>query len=427
MRNGPDKNPFKGVGDLVARGAPAKRTLHFLSYAIDMVIVAIVAYLVFLAGYSITTSSSAYQSNYARYEDEITYYQDMVVEAHAGEYLDRENDQLMDEEDIAIKMALQQVLLSYSHDNPESPEFAVDPLPALQAQYIGTYYADGFVSATFGNDYVSRFFIEYAPEHNPNNELVAYAGKTPERYVIDYYKDHVSSYSDLKFIYPAGESLPYLRPSVGYDLYRFLVRDEGYDRTTYDSFVGFYTAMLDDCQNRLFKADTYQKGHYQDYLTYRQAVIFAINSTLVISIALAYYLAVFLPQMIFKDGRSFGKIFMRLGVINIDKSEVEPWKYIVRSILGAISCFYLAFLIALFPPFNGASMILYLPYFSLGSLDITLLNLSIFMFAFAAINGIVMLLNHDKRSITDLIFQTMTVDVTLLDEPDYDERDETPA
>jgi len=427
MRNGPDKNPFRGVGDLLARGAPAKRTLHFLSYAIDMVIVAVVSYLVFLAGHAMVTSSSAYQANYAHYEDEITYYQDMVVEAHAGEYLDRDSKQLMEDEDLAVKMAIHQVLLSYAHDNPEAPEFAVDPLAALQNEYIGTYYQDAFVSASFENDYVSRFFIEYAPEHNPNNELVAYAGKTPQRYVIDYYRDHISSSSELKYIYPSGESFPYLRPSVGYDLYRFLVRDEGYDRTTYDSFVSFYTSMLDDCQNRLFKSDTYQKGHYQDYLAYRQGVIVATNTTLVISIALAYYIAVFLPQMIFKDGRSFGKIFMRLGVINIDKSEVEPWKYIVRSILGALSCVYIAFLIALFPPFNGASMILYLPYFSIGSLDITLLHLSIFVFALSSINGIVMLLNHDKRSLTDLLFQTITVDVTLLDEPDYDERDETPA
>lgn len=427
MRNAPDKNPFRGVADLLARGAPAKRTQHFLSYAIDLLIVGVMSYLVFLAGHSIVTNSSGYQSNYANYQSEITYYQDLTVEAHVGEYIDRKNNQVMDDEDLAVKMAITHVLLSHSHDNIEAQEFAVDPLPMLQKQYTGTFYADAFVPASFENDYISRFFIEYAPEHNPNNELAAYAGKTPQRYVIDYYRSKLSSYNDLKYVYPAGEKLPYLSPSVGYNLYRFLVRDEGYDRTTYDNFVSFYTSMLEDCENRLFKSDTYQNGHYQDYLSYRQAIIVATNTTLILSIILAYYIAVFLPQMIFKDGRSFGKIFMRLGVMNIDKSEVEIWKLALRSILGALSCIFIAFLIALLPPFNGASMILYLPYFSIGSLDITLLHLSLIMLALSSINGIVMLLTHEKRSLTDLIFQTITVDVTLLDEPDYDERDETPA
>ena len=129
--------------------------------------------------------------------------------------------------------------------------------------------------------------------------------------------------------------------------------------------------------------------------------------------------------MIFKDGRSLGKIFLRLGSINIDKSETELWKVILRSVLAAISNFYLAFFLMLLPPFNGSSFIMYLPYITLGSFDITLLNIVLVVFVLSALNGIFMLLTHEKRSLTDLIFQTITVDVTSLDEPDYDEKNET--
>ena len=60
----------------------------------------------------------------------------------------------------------------------------------------------------------------------------------------------------------------------------------------------------------------------------------------------------------------------------------------------------------------------------MGSLSIAMINIIIIIFVLSALNGIFMLLTHEKRSLTDLIFGTITVDVTLLDEPDYDEKDE---
>ena len=81
MRNAPDKNPFKGVSDLLSRAAPAKRNTHFIAYVIDVVLVFIVSYLLFLGGREIVSNSDAYKKNYANYEAEITYYQDMLIEA----------------------------------------------------------------------------------------------------------------------------------------------------------------------------------------------------------------------------------------------------------------------------------------------------------------------------------------------------------
>lgn len=426
MRNAPDKNPFKGVSDLLSRAAPAKRTLHFLAYVIDFLLVAVVAYLVFLGGHAIVSNTDNYKNNYSKYEAEITYYQDMIVDAHIAEYLDRDTGYIADREDMTVKMAISQILLSYSHDNNESPEFTEDPSVKLKAQYTGTFYSDCFAKASFENDYISRFFMEYAPLHNEGNELVDFDGKDPQVYVISYYKTHVAKYGNVKLIYSSDDSaIPFLKTNVANSIYQFLIRADGYDRTAYDSFVNFYTEMLSDCENKVFNTSSYQNGHYQDYLSYRHNVIVSIDTTLIISILLAYYIAVFLPQMIFKDGRSLGRIFLKTASINTDKSETEVWKVILRSVLGAISSLYIAFFLALLPPFNGASLILYLPFISIGALDITLLNIIIIVFMLSAANGVFMLFTHEKRSLTDLIFKTITVDVTLLDEPDYDEKDET--
>lgn len=426
MRSGPDKNPFKGVSDLLSRASPAKRNLHFLSYIIDVVLVAVVSYLIFLGGYSITTNTDGYKKNYENYETEITYYQDMVVEAHIAQYIDRDNHVIVDDEDLSLKMAISQILLSYSYDEPSSPEFTENPLEKLKEKYTGSFYDDCFTKASFDIDYVSQFFIDYVPTHNYNNELIDLKDYSSTSYTVIFYKQHAASSDKLKFVYSTDDSeIPYLRLDVANDLYKYLVRADGYTRDAYDSFVSFYSSMLTDCEDMIFQSPSYQNTHYQDYLRYRKSITQALNTTLILSIFFGYYVAVFLPMMIFRDGRSFGKIFLRLASINVDKSETEIWKVILRSLLAASSNIYLAFFLALLPPFNGASLILYLPYLTIGSFDITLILIVIMVFVLAAINGIVMLLNHDKRSATDLLFKTVTVDVTMLDEPDYDERNDT--
>lgn len=425
MRNGPDRNPFRGVSDLLSRAAPAKRNSHFLAFLIDLVLVFIASYLLFLGGNAIVSNTDSYKNDYAKYEEEITYYQDMVVEAHLGEYLDRDTHLLADNEDLAVKIAITQILQSYLHDNPDAREFEENPMDKLQETFVGSLYTDAFEPANFSNDYISRFFIEYVPAHNEDGKLVNYAGLEPTKFTIAFYKKYDNQYENVKLVYYTEEdAIPYLRPDVANDIYKFLIRAEGFTRTAYDSFVEFYGAMLNTCEQVIFKSEEYQNGRYIDYLAYRQKITQATDTTLLISIIVGYFLAVFLPQIIFKDGRSFGKIFLRLGTINIDKSEVETWKIILRSILDALSFIFVAFFLVLLPPFNGASMILYLPYITIGTLDIALINIVLTIFLLISINGIVMLLTHERRNIFDFIFKTVTVDVTALDEPDYDERNE---
>ena len=427
MRNGPDKNPFKSVSDLLFRAAPARRMQHFLSYLIDLFLVFIFSYLLFLGGHAITTHSKGYKENYTKYEDEITYYQDMIVDAHIAEYVIRDDNLLAEDEDLTIKMAISQILYSYSKDIPESPEFLEDPEVKLKEQYVGSFYQDAFVPISFDNDYISKFFIEYVPAHNENGALIKnYDPATAKTYIVNFYKKYLGNYSNIAFIYTANdEAIPYLKPSVANNIYKFLVRADGYDRSAYDSFVGFYGQLLQSCEDIIFKSSSYQQGHYQDYLRYRKNVTQALNTTLILSIFLAYFPIILLPMLIFKDGRSFGKIFMRLGTINYDKSEVEIWKWLVRSILGGLAGLFLAFFIVLLPPFNGLSFLMYMPYISIGSFDITLLTIVLVSFIIVAINGVLVLLSHEKRSITDFIFKTITVDVTMLDEPDTDEKNET--
>ena len=424
MRNGPDKNPFKSVSDLLFRASPASRTHHFLAYLIDIVLVFIVSYLFFLGGHSITINSKSYKNNYTKYTEEITYYQDMLVEAHVAEYLNRDDNLLADDEDLAIKMAISQVIYSYSQDS--SHEFSEDPMDKLKETYVGAFYQDAFTPISFENDYVSKFFMEYVPAQNEKNKLVIYNDDTPDVYTVKFYQKYAVNYENIQFIYAENkDSIPYLKPSVANNIYRFLIREDTNNRNAYDGFIGFYSEMLHKCEDIIFKSSSYQNGHYQDYLRYRKNITQQIDTTMILSIFLAYFPAILLPMLIFKDGRSLGKIILRIGTINTDKSEVEIWKWLVRSILGGLSGLFIAFFLVLLPPFNGITYLMYLPYISIGSFDLTLLTLSIITFVIVAINGIVVLLSHEKRSISDFIFKTVTVDVTALDEPDSDEKNET--
>ena len=426
MRDGPDKNPFRSVSDLLFRATPASRTHHFLAYIIDLVLVFIASYLLFLGGHSITTNSKSYKNDYANYTEEITYYQDTLVEAHIAEYLNRDDNYLVEDEDLSIKMAISHVLYSYSKDTSHTEFTDTDVEQKLKETYVGTFYQDAFVPISFENDYISRFFIEYVPAHNENENLVRFHEDSTKAYTVKFYEKYAGNYPNISFVKESEDTLPYLKPSVGNSVYEFLIRKETNNRNSYDSFVNFYTEMLQKCEDIVFNSSVYQKGHYQDYLKYRKNITQAIDTTMILSIFLAYFPVILLPMLIFKDGRSFGKIILRVGSINTDKSEVELWKWLLRSILGGLSGLFLAFFLVLLPPFNGLTYLMYLPYISIGKLDITLLATIFISFVIASLNGVVVLLSHEKRSVSDFIFRTVTVDVTALDEPDSDEKNETP-
>ena len=425
MRDGPDKNPFRSVSDLLFRATPASRTHHFLAYIIDLVLVFVTSYLLFLGGHAITTNSKSYKTNYSKYTEEITYYQDTLVEAHVAEYLNRDDNYLAEDEDLSIKMAISQVIYSYSKDTAHTEFTEEDIVSKLKETYVGTFYQDAFVPISFENDYVSRFFIEYVPDHNENENLVRFHDDSPKVYTVKFYEKYSGNYPNISFVKESDDSLPYLKPSIANKVYEFLIRRDTNNRNAYDSFVNFYSEMLQKCEDIVFNSSVYQKGHYQDYLKYRKNITQAIDTTMILSIFLAYFPVILLPMLIFKDGRSFGKIILRTGTINTDKSEVELWKWLLRSVLGGLSGLFLAFFLVLLPPFNGLTYLMYLPYISIGKLDITLLTTIIVSFVITAFNGIVVLLSHEKRSVTDFIFRTVTVDVTALDEPDSDEKNET--
>ena len=425
MRDGPDKNPFRSVSDLLFRATPASRTHHFLAYIIDLVLVFVTSYLLFLGGHAITTNSKSYKTNYSKYTEEITYYQDTLVEAHVAEYLNRDDNYLAEDEDLSIKMAISQVIYSYSKDTAHTEFAEEDIVSKLKETYVGTFYQDAFVPISFENDYVSRFFIEYVPNHNENENLVRFHDDSPKIYTVKFYEKYAGNYPNISFVKESDDSLPYLKPSIANKVYEFLIRRDTNNRNAYDSFVNFYSEMLQKCEDIVFNSSVYQKGHYQDYLKYRKNITQAIDTTMILSIFLAYFPVILLPMLIFKDGRSFGKIILRTGTIKTDKSEVELWKWLLRSVLGGLSGLFLAFFLVLLPPFNGLTYLMYLPYISIGKLDITLLTTIIVSFVITAFNGIVVLLSHEKRSVTDFIFRTVTVDVTALDEPDSDEKNET--
>ena len=283
MRNGPDKNPFRGVSDLLSRAAPAKRSLHFLSYIIDLLLVFIVSYLLFLGGNAIVSNTSEYKKNQSLHEGEITYYQDMLVEAHIAEYLNRDEHTIASDEDLSIKMAISQILLSYSHDDPEFKEFNEDPSIKLKEVYVGSFYESAFVNADFDKDYIAQFIIDYVPNHNTNNELIDFKEKTPKDYFITYYQNHAVYYSNLKYAYPDGE-FPYLKPEVAKEIYKYLVQEGDYSRDRYDDFVNLYSAMLDDSEELVFNAETYQKEHYSVFVSSRRKITQAVDTTMIVSI-----------------------------------------------------------------------------------------------------------------------------------------------
>ena len=167
----------------------------------------------------------------------------------------------------------------------------------------------------------------------------------------------------------------------------------------------------------MIRSEPYYSTHYKDYYNALSVQARITNIALIISIFVAYVIGVFIPKLLFKDERTIGRVLMKLGAINEEREPVSLVSVIVRSILEAIGYTFVAFIIYMFPPFNGSFNAMLTPF--VGELSLTMLLLLIALISI--IINVFMLFTHYGQNLINMIFRDRVVDLRLIDYGDRDE------
>lgn len=410
------KSILKSDIDTYHRASPCRPTRRLITAIIDFFILVAVSLILYIATYNITITLDGYKAAQQKVNDEVEYYREYISETHLVEYSqDKEGAYYrVQTDEVALKILIRSLVFSYNHDknNDFNTEYDV---PTKLAAYTET---------SLQNDNILYFLSEYLPSRNANNEILDLKGKTP----VQYYqwcleKSAGEAFFEEHFTVDPDTGIPFIKPFIANKIVGFVYYDENTttSQTYYNNIWQVYINVLNDLENVMLLNENYQNNHYVPYEAAKVEQAMYIVVSLVINLVISYGIAIVLPQILFKDGRTFARKIFNVGVISRKLGQPKWYQIMGRCIFGFFGMFPSLYVIPILPIFNFQYYSFNVPFFKSGDFY---LNLGIFILVFGiivAVNGLIVPILKKRTSLVDLCTQCYVVDGRHLDEIDYEE------
>ncbi len=398
-------NFFVSNIDILKRSSPAKLSKRFVCFAIDFILVALIAGVVFSGLFQITENTSAYKALEKTVEDEIAYYEQFTKETHIVEYVDGERATT---DVVVLKNLYRAICLSYEiFGNNQQPDFVFDSNHDVMIN--GVHSAE--------NDNIAYFYTRYLPS---NSSVTLESNED----IFEIYKRAFGD--DATFMFSFNKELseiPVLNTQVAYYLFHYLFIDSSdtigqTGATYYRSYYNAYANMLEEAETLIIKSEPYYSTHYADYKNAYCAEARYINITLVLSVFIACFIIQLVPKYLFKDEKTLGYKLFGLGVIRTD-GEANAWYVpLLKTVIDCFGFIPVAFVLYLFPPFNGGYEAMFVPVSTDCNISLAMVILTIIV-----VGGIVnafSLFTYKRQNLFNLIFSDVVVDTHYIDEGECD-------
>lgn len=397
---------FKSNIETLRKASPARPSKRFACWVADMILVALLAELLFMSAYPIVRNTQRYKAIESTLAEEIAYYEQLTEKTHIVEYVD---GQRVSTDVVVLKNLYRAICLSYdTFGNEQQPDFKFGPDHDVRMN--GTHSLD--------SDNVAYFYTRYLKETPDINIEV-------RDDVFEIYKKAFGN--DAAFMFTFNREIcqiPVLNTQVAYYLFHYLFIDESDSigktgATYYEAYYNAYAGMLEDAEMLILQSEPYYSTHYADYKEAFSAQARYTNITLVLSIFVSCFLVLLIPKYLFQDGKTVGYKLFGLGVIGTDGQAISWYVSLIKTVLACFGAIPIAFILYLFPPFNGSFEAMFVPATLQSGISLALVILAI-----TAIGGFAnafCLFTHKRQSLVNLIFGDVVVDVHYIDEGERDE------
>ncbi len=384
-------------------------TRRIYSSLLDALLMVVVSFCLLLASNAIVGNTPAYSSQIDAISSLRVDMYKIQEETKLFEFKTKDNgetdyENLVSQNDIFKKYVLSNVLYSYdlNKDNWDAKYVKENDNPyTVKDEY-------GVESASYSNDYLAYFFVNYAKDNNENDNLFALTSN--ETYMA-HYKTLLKNYSmGAEWNYFEGEdALPSLKMDYAYTLYRYVAFEEGGQAglNTYNYLISQYQGVFEYAEKVLFNSSRYQNV-YQQYKEHYASCSKIISLFSFISYIVTFALCYLLPTFLFKEGQSIGLFVFKAGIINKDGLEVSKGEVLLRDLIS----FFTFFSCMLFSCFfaGGLNSGWMYPLISINGIGISFFNITAVLFIICIINSIIMLVRKDKRSLAELVSSTIVID-----------------
>lgn len=397
-----DRNIFK-------RSLPAKTSKRFVCWVIDLILVALLAEVIFLGAFQITQSTSAYKDAQKTINDEIDYYEELTKETHIVEYVDGER---VTTDVVVIKNLYRAICLSYEvFGNNQQSNFQFDADHDVMINGVHS----------IENDNVAYFYCRYL-KNDPSIKIEA------EEDLFEIYKRAFGENATFMFSFNKDVSeLPVLNTQVAYYLFYYLFINSSdtigqTGATYYETYYNGYSSMLEEAENMILQSEPYYSTHYIEYMEAFSAEARYTNITLVISIFISCLIVFLIPKYLFKNERSISYKLFGLGVVNLN-GEANKWYVpLIKTVVHCFECIPIAFILYLFPPFNGGFEAMFVPVNAQQKLSLAWVIIIVMIIS--GISSAFGLFTGKKQNLLNIIFRDVVVDTHNLEEEESDEKNQ---
>ena len=396
---------FSSNKEILKRSSPAKLSKRFVCWAIDFILVALVAGVIFSGLFQITQNTSAYKAAKQTVDEEISYYEKLTEETHIVEYV---GGARATTDVVVLKNLYRAICLSYEiFGNNQQPDFSFDSSHDVMINGVHS----------LENDNIAYFYTQYL-KNNPSIEVDVNDD------LFEIYKRSFGDDATFMFSFNKDVSeMPVLNTQVAYYLFHYLFIDSSDSigqtgATYYQSYYNAYSNMLEEAEMLVLKSEPYFSTHYSNYKEAYCSEARYTNITLVVSIVISCLIVLLIPKYLFKNEKTIGYKLFGLGVIRTD-GEANGWYVpLIKTAISCVGFIPTAFVLYLFPPFNGGYEAMFIP----ASTDCNI-SLAIVILVVMVLGGIINafgLFTHKRQNLLNLIFNDIVVDVHYLDEGERD-------
>jgi len=340
--------------------------------------------------------------------DEIAYYEQLTEETHIVEYVDGNR---VATDVVVLKNLYRAICLSYEiFGSEQQPDFRFDA--GHDVTINGTHSLE--------NDNIAYFYIRYL-KANPDMNIEA-SDDVFEIYQKAFGNDAAFMFSFNRDVSP----MPVLNTQVAYYLFHYLFINASDSigqtgATYYDAYYNAYATMLEEAEMLILQSEPYYSTHYANYKQAYCAEARYTNIALILSIFVSCIIVLLIPKYLFKDEKTVGYKLFGLGVIGTDGRANQWYVPLIKTILACVGAIPVAFVLYMFPPFNGGFEAMFVPV----AVD-SKISLALIILVITVIGGIVNavgLFTYRRQNLWNLIFGDIVVDSHYIDEGGRDETD----
>ena len=314
-------------------------------------------------------------------------------------------DSIIKQEDTFKKYCLSNITYSYNNNETTRDNY----FKTFEVKPVDMKIDDKIISeATFDNDYLGYFYSNYIKTHDFSNILElntdSFDGKTYFKKVL---KDN--SIGTTWNYNESNDLLPVLNIEYSATLYGYLFYSLGGQEglNSYNFLVKQYQNVWKVSSEFLFKSNEYSV-HYNVYKNLYASCSADIVYLCLISYLIGFLLAIVLPTLLFKNGRTLGLFIFKGAIIDKDGLEVSKTQIFLRLLIQ----FFTFFGTMVFTCFMGGGLNtgwMY-PLINIGSIGISFFHITTFSLLIPIVNLFLMVIRKNKTSLVELASRTLVID-----------------